>query len=92
MKRVFGSLDRYPPRFSRDDGCSTLGRRSRGAQGFCKFFQRIAWICQVFPKIPLAVLCDFNGLQGKKGNKIIVQIFRSEAAPKRVICFLTFGR
>jgi hypothetical protein len=44
-------------------------RPASGAQGFAKYFQRIAWILQIFPRIALAVLLDFKGLQGKKGNK-----------------------
>jgi hypothetical protein len=67
-------------------------RPASGAQGFAKYFQIIAWIRQIFPRIPLAVLLDFKGLQGKKGKKKFLQIFRSEAAPKRQVHFSDFER
>ena len=34
--------------------------------------------------IPLAVLWDFKGLQGKKTNKIPFQIFSSRQPPRRL--------
>jgi hypothetical protein len=77
---------------SSDSKSVAPSRPASGSQGFAKYFQIIAWILQIFPRIPLAVLLDFKGLQGKKGKKKFLQIFRSEAAPKREVHFPTLGR
>jgi hypothetical protein len=45
----------YAARFSDSKGVAPF-RLASGAQGFAKYFQRIAWILQIFPRIPLAVL------------------------------------
>jgi hypothetical protein len=39
-----------------------------------KHFQILGLLLQIFPKIPLAVLCEINGLQGEKGNFALLQI------------------
>jgi hypothetical protein len=41
---------------SRDSKSVAPSWPATGAQGFAKYFQRIAWILQIFPRIALAIL------------------------------------
>ncbi|MGO9773797.1 MAG: hypothetical protein ACLPSW_30475 [Roseiarcus sp.] len=63
---------------------ASLGFRldRRRFQIHAKDFQICAPFLQTFPKIPLAVLWEIKGLQGKKGNFVLLQIFFPAPRPK----------
>ena len=65
----------------KEDGLRAAVRRrsdrSRSLQAFSKHFQIRALFLQAIPSIALAVLCDFNGLQGLQMTIDVFQIFCS---------------
>src|SRR5271163_3303289 len=46
------------------------------SKAFCQAFPKLGCFVQAFPKIPLAVLWDFKGLQGKKPTRSLSKFFR----------------
>jgi hypothetical protein len=60
---------------------------------FVKFFANFCLFCQVFPRIPLAVLWDFKGLWALQTRFLVFQIFslRPGLGGPVAICHLPFA-